>query len=301
MTFSDACRESAMIMSQNNLEDTMSRYVSPVIPVLDLMIGQVVWARGGKRGSYAPVHSPLTHSARPVDVARSVYNQTGCDCLYLANIDSFAGATPISDIYSELIEAGFSLWIDADWMGSLHCDERTDQILTLAQDPNIRLIFSSETMSSKDEFNIISGLVQSGANPIFSLDMRQGEVISKSDQLSATNPLDLISTAWEAGVKDMILLNLESVGGYGGVSTENIVRQASEKFPESQLVSGGGVRDHSDAQQLLTAGCQHVLVASAIFDCKFTPDDVANLTPFRPCSMTALAMRARSAKGTSTA
>ena len=51
-----------MIMSQNHLEDTMSRYVSPVIPVLDLMIGQVVWAKGGRRGSYAPVHSALTHS-----------------------------------------------------------------------------------------------------------------------------------------------------------------------------------------------------------------------------------------------
>ena len=277
----------------------MSRYVSPVIPVLDLMIGQVVWAKGGRRGSYAPVHSALTHSARPVDVARCVFNQTGCDCLYLANIDSFAGATPISNIYNELVEAGFSLWIDADWMGSLHCDERTDQILALAQDPNIRLIFSSETMSSIDEFSIISGLVQSGANPIFSLDMRNGEVISKSDQLSATNPLDLISTAWNAGVKDMILLDLESVGTFGGVSTENIVRQANEKFPDSQLVSGGGVRNQSDAQQLLSAGCQHVLVASAIFDCKFTPDDVANLTPYRPCSMTALAMRGTSKNSSS--
>jgi len=274
----------------------MSRYVSPVIPVLDLMIGQVVWAKGGQRGSYSPVHSPLTHSACPVDVARSVFNQTGCDCLYLANIDSFAGATPISNVYSELTKAGFSLWIDADWMGSMHCDQRTDQILTLAQDPNIRLIFSSETMTSKDEFTIISGLVQSGSRPIFSLDMRNGGVISKSDQLSTASPMDLISAAYETGVRDMILLDLESVGTYGGVSTGDIIAEATHKFPECRLISGGGVRDRSDAQRLLTAGCQHVLVASAIFDCRFTPDDVANLTPYRPCSMTAFAMKA-SAKG----
>lgn len=277
----------------------MSRYVSPVIPVLDLMIGQVVWAKGGSRGEYAPVHSPLTNSSRPVDVAKSIFNQTGCDCLYLANIDSFAGATPISDVYGELVEAGFSLWIDADWMGSLHCDKRTDQILALAQDPNVRLIFSSETMSSKDEFTIISGLVQSGARPIFSLDMRNGEVISKSDSLSAVSPLELIATAQQAGVKDMILLDLESVGTYGGVSTESIIRQANEAYPEVCFVSGGGVRDQTDAQRLLTAGCQHVLVASAIFDCRFTPDDVAFLTPFRPCSMTATAMKGTS-KNTAT-
>ena len=43
------------------------------------------------------------------------------------------------------------------------------------------------------------------------------------------------------------------------------------------LVSGGGIRDAADAQCLLNAGCQHVLVASAIHDCRFTPDDVAKL------------------------
>ena len=85
------------------------------------------------------------------------------------------------------------MWIDADWMGSLHCDERTDQILTLAQKPNVRLIFSSETMSSWDEFSIISGLTQSGARPIFSLDMRGGEVIAKSDELSSASPLQMLS------------------------------------------------------------------------------------------------------------
>ena len=272
----------------------MSRYVSPVVPVLDLMIGQVVWAKGGHRGAYAPVHSPLTHSSAPVDVARSIFNQTGCDCLYLANIDSFAGGTPVSNVYKDLTEAGFSLWIDADWIGSLHSDELTDQILTLAQDENIRLIFSSESMTSLDEFKIISGLCQSGANPIFSLDLRNGSVIAKSDELKSTNPLDLLSTAWDAGVRDMILLDLESVGTYGGVSTETLIREASEKFPLARLISGGGVRDQSDAQRLLTAGCHHVLVASAIFDCRFTPDDVANLTPFKPCSATATAMKGTS-------
>ena len=154
-------------------------------------------------------------------------------------------------------------------------------------------------MSSLDEFSIISGLAQSGASPIFSLDMRRGEVISKSDALSSAQPMEMISTAWRSGVRDFILLDLESVGTYGGVSTESLIRETVEKYPEARLTSGGGVRDQSDAQTLLSAGCQHVLVASAIFDCRFTPDDVANLTPFRPCEMTASAMRSKSANATS--
>ena len=271
----------------------MSRYICPVIPVLDLMIGQVVWAKGGNRGCYTPVHSSLTHSPRPVDVARAMFNQTGCDCLYLANIDSFAGATPISEVYDELVKAGFSLWIDADWMGSMHCDERTEEILSLARQQDVNLIFSTETMASLEEFSIISGLVESDAAPIFSVDMRRGEVISKSDQLSGMSPMEMVAAASDAGIKRMIILDLESVGTYGGVSTESIIREVAERFPQVQLISGGGIRNQEDAQRLLTAGCQHVLVASAIFDCKFTPDDVAGLTPFRPCKMTAKAMQSK--------
>lgn len=269
----------------------MSRYVSPVVPVLDLMIGQVVWAKGGSRGNYAPVHSSLTASAQPVDVAKAVFNQTGCDCLYVANIDSFAGATPISEVYRELTEAGFSLWIDADWMSFLNSDERVDQILSLAQDPNIRLVFSSETMSSWNEFSIVAGLAKNGLQPIYSLDVQGGEVIAKSDELTRSNPMEMIRRARDAGVTTIILLDLKSVGTENGGSTEELVRTVSEQYPDLQLISGGGIRSHEDAQKLLTAGCQHVLVASAIYDCKFTPDDVANLTPFRPCSMTAIAMR----------
>ena len=127
--------------------------------------------------------------------------------------------------------------------------------------------------------------------------MRSSKVIAKSDELSLASPLQLISKALEAGVSEMILLDLESVGTYRGISTEQLVSEVSEKFPAVRLVSGGGVRTQEDAQRLLTAGCQHVLVASAIFDCKFTPDDVANLTPFKPCSMTTLAMTSQSKNG----
>ena len=61
-----------------------------VIPVLDLMIGQVVLAQGGSRDEYRPVHSRLTGSSQPLDVAQAIFNQTGCNWLYVADIDSFA-------------------------------------------------------------------------------------------------------------------------------------------------------------------------------------------------------------------
>ena len=89
---------------------------TPIIPVLDLMIGQIVLAQGGKRDDYLPVNSKLTRSSQPLDVARAIYHQTGCRTFYLADIDSFAGAEPNWKVYQQLLEADFGLWIDANWL-----------------------------------------------------------------------------------------------------------------------------------------------------------------------------------------
>jgi len=76
-----------------------------VIPVLDLMIGQVVLAQGGNRDEYRPVHSRLTGSSQPLDVAQAIFNQTGCNWLYVADIDSFAGAAPNWQVYQQFSDA----------------------------------------------------------------------------------------------------------------------------------------------------------------------------------------------------
>ena len=96
--------------------DTKLRAASAIIPVIDLMIGQVVLARDGNREQYQPIHTKLTHQSDPVAVARALFGQTGCDCLYVADLDSFEGAKPNWKIYRQLLELGFQLWVDADWL-----------------------------------------------------------------------------------------------------------------------------------------------------------------------------------------
>lgn len=259
----------------------MTPYVSPVIPVLDLMIGQVVWARGGDRGRYAPVESNLTNSSKPLEVAKAMFGQTGCDCLYLADIDSFAGAVPSWDIYQTLAEAGFALWIDADWMTALQSEQHAPRIIELANQKKVDLIFSSETFSSTEQFSIIGELVNKNVQPIFSLDVNGPRVITKSETLSASSPLELVQRAYEQGVRTMIILDLKSIGTYQGSQMTDLIREISHELPDVTLVSGGGVSNAEDAQKLLSAGCQNVLVASAIYDCKLTPDEIAHLEPFR--------------------
>ena len=250
-----------------------------VIPVLDLMIGQVVLAQGGQRDQYRPVHSRLTHSSRPLDVAQAMFNQTGCDWLYVADIDSFAGGQPNWAIYRELLQRGFGLWIDANWLHDRRYQEIADE---LGDTPRLKVIISSETLSSEAEFEVLEELQQSGLPTIFSLDRKGHSVITSPGQLHQRPPLELVQLAYQHGAREMIVLDLDSVGTGCGVSEDSaatcMIGEIAAELPDVRLISGGGVRNAEDVRAWLDLGCHHVLVASAIHDGNLTPDDVTQLT-----------------------
>ncbi|MFK7767269.1 MAG: HisA/HisF-related TIM barrel protein [Mariniblastus sp.] len=256
----------------------------PVIPVLDLMIGQVVLATEGNRDAYQPVHSRLSHSSNPVDVAQAIFNQTGCDCLYLADIDSFAGANPNWAVYNDLLGRGFELLVDADWM----TDQRAGQIAEKIQTPEkMNVILSSETMSCESQFETFESLTSRGIEPIFSLDKKGDSIITQPGELSELQPLELVRMAYDRGVRNMIVLDLDSVGTKKGyVKKDNsvapLLQEISGELNDVRLISGGGVKEPADVTALMELGCNHALVATAIHDGKFTPDDIASFEAFAP-------------------
>ena len=261
---------------------SQSQYISPIVPVLDLMIGQIVLAEGGNRDQYLPVDSKLTRSPQPLDVARAMFQQTGCDWICLADIDSFSGAAPAWHVYGQLLEAGFGLWIDANWLKKDRFHEVKDR---LSQLDRVRVIVSSETMTDQTQFDVFGELTERGVKPIFSLDMKGSDVIGGSTEIAQQNPLDLIARAHDAGVKDLIVLNLSLVGkmqrdiDQAQAATMKLIRAIVDRIPELRVTSGGGVAYTEDAQVWLDAGCDHVLAASAIHQCQITPFDVAELIP----------------------
>ena len=246
-----------------------------VIPVLDLMIGQVVLAQGGSRDEYRPVHSRLTGSSQPLDVAQAIFNQTGCDWLYVADIDSFAGAAPNWQVYQQLLERGFGLWIDADWL----TNDRYLQITDRLKYEKLKIIVSSETLSSVEQFTVFETLAQNNVSAIFSLDKKGDAVISQTGSLTKCTSADLVQRAYSHGVRDLIALDLNQVGTQQGFqatsSLTTLIQSLKQDLPDLRITSGGGVRGPEDVQQWITNGCDHVLVASAIHSGAFTPDDIA--------------------------
>ena len=262
-----------------------TQLVRAVIPVLDLMIGQIVLAKSGNRDEYRPVETPLTFSSRPIEVAKAMFNQTSCDWLYLADIDSFAGASPNWAVYNELLNHGFGLWIDANWM----IDDRFDQIQEKIESPErLEIILSSETLSSLDQFSKFGELIEKGIQPIFSLDRKSGQTITQPGELAELKPLELVQEAYKRGVRSLILLDLESVGTMKGVPSKDdgvglLIQEIKSELGDMKITSGGGIREVNDVKSFLDAGCQHVLVASAIHERKLTPDDVMKfpVSPFQ--------------------
>ncbi len=261
----------------------MFQNARPVIPVLDLMIGQIVLATEGNRDSYQPVHSRLTHSSQPIDVAKAIFNQTECNCLYLADIDSFAGAKLSWSVYNSLLNSGFGLLIDANWMA----DRRIDRIADEIEKPEkLNIILSSETLATSDQFACFEDLISNHIEPIFSLDVKGESIITQEGELSDRTPLELVRMAFDRGVRNMIVLDLDSVGTMSGYTNQEIpvapiIQEIKSELPDVRLISGGGVKEPKDVQALLDLGCKHALVASAIHDGKFTPDDIAGFEAFQ--------------------
>lgn len=271
----------------------MTDIISPVIPVLDIMIGQVVWAKGGQRHDYRPVDSKLIQDSSPVNVAHAVFNQTGSEWLYVADIDSFAGANPNWSVYDSLLEAGFKLLIDADWISGDRIDAAISKFANSDNSESVKLIVSTETIEALHQFDVLKKILGAGIDVCFSIDMQGEQVIAKTPKVAALSPVELVHQAYQQGVRNFILLNLETVGTGSGIKIENsrfdrkaLISEIANELPDVRLISGGGVRDDADCQAFLSAGCQQVLVASAIFDCRITPDEVAMLKPFRNHSRT---------------
>src|SRR5215470_8940340 len=84
-----------------------------ILPVLDMMNGQIVRGVAGRREEYRPIVSKLIDSAEPLAVARAFRDQFGFTEFYLADLDAIQSGQAALDVYRCLQAEEFRLWIDA--------------------------------------------------------------------------------------------------------------------------------------------------------------------------------------------
>ena len=153
-----------------------------IIPVLDLMDGQVVQAIRGERDTYQPIKSILTPKTNPLAVAQALQAETGCREFYIADLDALQGKGNQRDLIRQLAaELKADLWIDA---GVTHAASALKALNT----GSIQVIVCSETLQDPEL------LIDLGDDPpserlLFSIDIVKGRVLARSSVLKDLNPL----------------------------------------------------------------------------------------------------------------
>jgi HisA/HisF family protein len=234
-----------------------------LIPVMDLLGGQVVRAIAGRREAYRPLVSRLTNSTDPLIVAESLRQCAATHELYLADLDAIIdGARPQLELLAQLARRGFRLWVDA----GMRC---AADGLPLTEAGVHTLVASLESLNGPSELQAcIQRYREHGV--AFSLDLRDSRPIARSPAWPET-PQRVIAACSAISLKKLIVLDLQRVGVFSGTGTEELCAWTSRTHPGLELVAGGGVRGPEDLQRLGAAGVAAVLVASALHDGRLQP------------------------------
>ena len=247
-----------------------------ILPVLDLMGGQIVRGVAGRRDEYQPVISKLTPSTEPLDIARAFREHLGLTELYLADLDAIRGERPAIAAYHALQSDGFRLWVDA---GLRTSRDISTKLLVVANVANI--VIGLESVVGPDEVARIARRV--GVDrAVFSLDMKEGQTLVENDAWPSREPFRIAEHAIvNLGIRRLIVLDLASVGMGQGVTTLDLCTRIKRQNPHVEVTVGGGVRGFDDLLLLCSAGVDNVLVASALHDGRLTCEDIERICTSR--------------------
>jgi phosphoribosylformimino-5-aminoimidazole carboxamide ribotide isomerase len=231
-----------------------------VIPVLDLLGGQVVHAVRGNRSAYKPIVSTLATGSDPILVARALLDRCALPAqervLYVADLDAIQGHDPQVAGLTHLLEAlpEVVLWLDA---GFADVDAARSMFLSFGNlERRVRPVFGSESLQGAKTLAALGR----DARAILSLDSKRAQAIDPSG-------------CWrcpELWPPTVIVMTLDRVGAAGGPDLA-MFAHLHAKAPHRRWIGAGGVRCAADLAAARAAGASAWLVASALHDGRLDP------------------------------
>jgi phosphoribosylformimino-5-aminoimidazole carboxamide ribotide isomerase len=233
-----------------------------ILPVLDVLHGQVVRGVGGRREEYRPIVSSLVAGSEPLTVAAALRELCGTAGLYLADLDAILHRRPQIDLYRKLAAAG-PLLVDAG--------VRSVAEAQAVAETGTAVIAGLETVPEAATLREMVAAVGSD-RVVFSLDLQAGRTLGGAGW--PMEPLEIVEQVADCGVSRLIVLDLADVGSDTGGSTLDLCRQIQRRWPDVRLIVGGGVRGRDDLDRWSQLGVEAVLVASALHDGRLTAADL---------------------------
>ena len=225
-----------------------------VIPVLDLRAGGAVWARGGARERYEPVKSVLAPGSGDAPALVRGFAALGCEEVYLADLDALERGALQANLVRTLARSA-ALLVDRGVRDS----RDVGQVLELGAR---RAAVALETLPS---WTVLQDSLDAhgSAHVVFSLDLRAGIPVTALSGPEARSPMAIMERAVQAGVRSALLLDLSRVGSGAGLDWE-LLEHLRRAVPGVELLAGGGIAGPDDLERARDAGCDAVLVGSAL-------------------------------------
>jgi phosphoribosyl isomerase A len=228
-----------------------------LIPVIDLLAGQVVRGVRGDRQAYRPIVSALCRSSLPLPVARMLCEHCDARQLYVADLDALMGGALQLEVLRALLQglpAVQELWVDG---GFADAEAAAALVAALGHDgARVVPVFASESLRSQEQLaRCFDPQDAIGARAVLSLDRRDGQ------RLDAAG-------CWDAPAlwpQRIIVMTLERVGSGAGPDLQTL-REVQALAPRAALVGAGGLRSMADLALAGEAGAAAWLVASALHD-----------------------------------
>lgn len=242
-----------------------SHLAEHLIGVIDLQGGVAVHGIAGNRQSYVAVR-PLWRSGQvadgdPLALADWYREQFQLHQFYIADLDALQKRSPQRSLVESLIAHGdvSDRWLIDAGICQREALSQTKWMYEIdSQRRNVRWIIASELAASTTLITQVSECI-SPDSLVLGVDFRGGQFVGPAAGLE-----DWIAAAEKAGVRCGLVLDVAAVGMRVGPQTATLCRSLSERFPDWQWISGGGIRHASDAQAFLESGCSDCLVASAL-------------------------------------
>jgi phosphoribosylformimino-5-aminoimidazole carboxamide ribotide isomerase len=225
-----------------------------IIPVIDVLGGKVVQARGGVRLQYPLLQSVLTSHCEPLKVIIDVLAWQPFSTIYIADLDAILEQHQNTALYKSLAEdfPQVTFLLDAGI-------DSKDSWQHFLDYPNIKPVIGSETLVN------IAWLSDSGIQQksILSLDFQHGQFLG--DQQLLQQP--------EVWAENIIAMNIDHIGAHSGPDFE-LLTSLQRQAINSQIIAAGGVRSEQDLTELERQGIDRVLIASALHDGRITKRSV---------------------------
>jgi phosphoribosylformimino-5-aminoimidazole carboxamide ribotide isomerase len=239
-----------------------------VIPVIDLGSGAAVHAVRGERERYRPLRSEIVAGSDPVEVTRAVREALGLDELYVADLDAIAGGRGNRDVVAALAREA-RVMVDSGAASA-------DAVRTLLELGAARAVVGTETLADEAALARLRADLPE-APLVLSLDLVAGRVLSPDAELARLGAAEALARLARSGVREVIVLDLARVGTQRGPDVD-LMRELCARFPELELLAGGGVRDLADLRALAEAGAAGALVATALHGGAIGPDELRALS-----------------------